>query len=235
MDATRQKEQEEQVVQFLQAHPNFFQHHLNLLDSLALPHHQSGTISLVEMQLERQRKRIKSLETELEILGQLARQQQDIFLALMPLQQQLSRCQSLHEGIQALDSWAKKFELQQAKILLFTDQWQKPSDIDEQYWVDRKAFELIRLERMGLRHFYLGTMTHKEKTLLFLPEEFPIASVACCLLGAKIPTQATALLLFTSRDAHQFHNGQDLSFLKHLVDIVDLHLPRWLSHYWGNI
>lgn len=214
------------IADYLRHNPDFFANHIDLLDSLTINHpHQQGTVSLVEMQLERQRQRIKELETELTKLARLARKDKDIFAGLMPLQQQLAAARTFEEGIEGLNYWAQQWDLQFAKILLFRDQWQNSSTIAPQYWLDRKAFELIRLERFGLRKIYLGGLTHKEKTLLFLPEEFPIGSVSCCLLGEHSPN---ALLIFTSRDESQFHSSQDTTFLKHLVDIVELHLNRWL-------
>ncbi|PJG83593.1 DUF484 family protein [Caviibacterium pharyngocola] len=226
---------ERQIADYLTRHPNFFAAHLELLDRLTLVHPHKGTLSLVEMQLERQRNRIKELEAELSIFARLAQQDQAIFLALMPLQQQLSTCTNLAQGIEALNQWAKRWELQQAKILLFNDAWQKHPSLAPSYWLDRKAFELIRLERFGLRRFYLGQLTGREKALLFLPEEYPIGSVACCLLGAKTGGKSTALLLFSARDGRHFHNGQDTMFLQHLVNIVELHLTRWLANYTENL
>lgn len=221
----------DQITDYLTQHPDFFLDHPELLDHLNLHCSQKNTLSLVELQLERQRHRIKELEAELEKFTQLAIQNSDIFLGLLPLQQQLSQAHNLAEGIQKLDQWVKKFELQQAKILLFTDEWEKRTSLGEEVWLDRKAFEIVRLERFGLRRFYLGQMTHKEKTMLFLPEEFPIGSVACCLLGGKTGQKPTALLLFSARDERHFHNGQDTEFLKHLVDIVELHLGRWVDNF----
>lgn len=223
---------DELVVNHLKNTPHFFAQHPELLDNLVIPHGQKGTLSLVEMQLERQREQIKILEAELAKFQQLAHQEQDIFLALMPLQKKLAHADNLAQGIEQLNKWAHSFELQQAKILLFRDKWQPTSPISENYWLDRKGFELIRLERFGLRRFYLGELTNREKHLLFLPEEFPIGSVACCLLGANhSQQQASAMLLFSARDTQHFHNGQDTAFLKHLVDIVELHLQRWLFAY----
>ncbi|MDA5608377.1 DUF484 family protein [Pasteurella multocida] len=219
------------IIDYLTQHKDFFLHHPEILDELNLHHTQNNTLSLVEMQLDRQRHRIQELEAELEKFTQLAIQNSDIFLGLLPLQQQLSQAHNLTEGIQKLDQWVKKFELQQAKILLFTDAWQKGKNLTDEVWLDRKAFEIVRLERFGLRRFYLGQMTHKEKTMLFLPEEFPIGSVACCLLGGKNSQKPTALLLFSARDERHFHNGQDTEFLKHLVDIVTLHLGRWVDSF----
>ena len=60
---------------------------------------------------------------------------------------------------------------------------------------------------MGLRQFYLGDLSNKEKALMFLPEELPIGSVAICRLGGT-SQKPTALLLFKSRDTDRFHNDQ---------------------------
>ena len=99
----------------------------------------------------------------------------------MPLQKKLFQTEDFIAINEKLDDWAKGYELEGAKILLFTDSWQKNTTIPEQYWLDRKAFELIRLERMGLRQFYLGDLSNKEKALMFLPEELPIGSMAICV------------------------------------------------------
>ena len=199
---------EQDIADYLKNHPDFFTHRPELLQQLSIPHsHEEGTISLVE--------------------AQLAHQEADIFFALLPLQKKLFQTEDFIAINEKLDDWAKGYELEGAKILLFTDSWQKNSTIPEQHWLDRKAFELIRLERMGLRQFYLGDLSNKEKALMFLPEELPIGSVAICRLGGT-PQKPTALLLFKSRDTDRFHNDQDTTFLRHLVDIVELHLGRWL-------
>ncbi|MCK3658744.1 hypothetical protein A4G18_08480 [Pasteurellaceae bacterium Pebbles2] len=215
------------VVKHLKNTPHFFAQHLDLLDNLVIPHAQKGQLSLVEMQLERQREHIKQLQSELAKFQQLAHQEQDIFLALMPLQKKLATVQQLADGVNVLNKWAKSFELQQVKILLFHDSWQ--ANLANEIWLDRKAFELIRLERLGLRRFYLGELTNREKHLLFLPDEMPVGSVACCQLGMKNNQHhAKAILLFSARATNHFHSGQDTAFLSHLVDIVELHLHRWL-------
>lgn len=217
------------IIDYLKTHPDFFTQHPELLDTLTVHHPQKGTISLVEAQLAQQRKQITALTAQLEKCHQLAIQEADIFFALMPLQKKLFQAQDLFSAEKKLDQWAKSYELDGAKILLFTDSWEKNDSLSEAIWIDRKAFEIIRLERLGLRQFYLGDLSNKEKALMFLPEELPIGSIACCLLGTKTTHKPTALLLFRSRDTQRFHNGQDVSFLKHLVDIVDIHLERWLQ------
>lgn len=218
------------VVAYLKENPDFFQQHLSLLDELSVCHPKKGTLSLVEMQLKRQREKIRQLEQELAELTALAEYNASIFFSLMPLQQQLSQCSSLVEGNEALNSWAKSLGLQQAKILLLRDSWQSIATLAPQYWLDRKAFDIIRLERLGLRRFYLGLLSHKEKTLMFLPEEMPIGSVACCLLGQE-GRQVSAIVLFTSADESHFNPKQDTLFLQHLTDLLKPHLWQWLKAY----
>lgn len=224
----------QQVVAFLTQHPDFLLNYPELLEKLNLCAKQQKTLSLVELQLAHQREQIHLLQAELDKFTQLAIQNSDIFLGLLPLQQQLSQASNLAQGIEKLNHWIKKFDVKQGKILLFNDSWEKSESVGAELWLDRNAFEIIRLERFGLRHFYLGEMSHKEKTMLFLPEEFPIGSVACCLLGGQCSSQTlskpTALLVFSAQDSRHFHNGQDRAFLKHLVDIVSLHLERWTVH-----
>ena len=213
------------IAEYLRHNPDFFKHHIDLLDSLYVtPPLQQGVLSLVEMQLERQRERIKELENGLDKLTKLARQDRDIFSALMPLQHQLANARTFHEGIEALNHWAQSWDLQQAKILLVRDKWQMSHSIAPQYWLDSKAFEIICLERFGFRRLFLGALTLRELHLLFLPNEMPIGSLSACLLNQP----SNALLLFTSPNPNQFHSSQDTKFLKHLVDIVELHLNRWL-------
>ncbi len=217
------------IITYLKTHPDFFTQHPDLSETLTLYHPHKGSISLVEAQLAQQRKQITTLTSQLEKLHQLAIQEADIFLALMPLQKKLFQTEDFLSAEKKLDQWAKSYELDGAKILLFSDSWEKDDNLPAHYRIDRKAFEIIRLERFGLRRFYLGDLSNKEKSLMFLAEEFPIGSIACCLLGTKNTHKPTALLLFRSRDTQRFHNGQDISFLKHLVDIVDIHLSRWLQ------
>ncbi|OOF50664.1 DUF484 family protein [Rodentibacter genomosp. 1] len=220
---------EQDIIHYLENHPDFFTRHPSLLKNLTFHHSQKGAISLIEAQLMQYRQEITALTSQLEKCHQLAIQEADIFFALIPLQKKLFQAQDFLSIEKKLDQWAKSYELEGAKILLFTDSWQKTANIPSYNWIDRKAFDIIRLERFGLRQFYLGDLSGKEKSLIFLPEELPIGSVACCLLGTKDTHKPTALLLFRSRDVQRFHNGQDISFLKHLVDIVDLHLEKHLN------
>ncbi len=61
------------VEQYLRAHPDFFEHHGNLLETLKLPHAQGEAISLIERQAEVLRARNRHVERKLVDLMQVAR------------------------------------------------------------------------------------------------------------------------------------------------------------------
>lgn len=220
----------QQVADYLAQHPTFFSQYTDLLDHLQIPHQRKGAVSLVELQLDRQREKIEQLQQELAKLTQIAQHNEQMFFSLMPLQQKLFTLESVPELTQALQHWAENLGLKQVKVLLFNDAWHLPTSLPAEFQLDRRAFEVIRLERFGLRSFYLGKLTHKEKTLLFLPEEFPVGSVALCLLkDNKQPQSTTGLLLFSSHNEGHFYAKQETAFLQELTRLIESQLTRILT------
>lgn len=221
---------EQQIDQYLQAHPDYFSRHQALLDQLVIHHQRKGMISLVEAQLGRQREKIATLENALNQVSSTVQQNETLFFSLLPLQKQLYQAKDIIEASHDLDQWAKTLGLKQGKILLLKDAWQSESVIS-QYWLDRKAFEIIRLERFGLQSFYLGKLTNREKSLLFLPEELPIGSVAICLLNNKQDHKPYhAVLVFTALHEGHFYRGQNTDFLETLIELIEPLFHQWLTY-----
>lgn len=221
---------EQQIDQYLQAHPDYFSRHQALLDQLVIHHQRKGMISLVEAQLGRQREKIATLENVLNQVSSTVQQNETLFFSLLPLQKQLYQAKDIIEASHDLDQWAKTLGLKQGKILLLKDTWQSES-VTSQYWLDRKAFEIIRLERFGLQSFYLGKLTNREKSLLFLPEELPIGSVAICLLNNKQDHKPYhAVLVFTALHEGHFYRGQNTDFLETLIELIEPLFHQWLTY-----
>lgn len=221
---------EQQIDQYLQAHPDYFSRHQALLDQLVIHHQRKGMISLVEAQLGRQREKIATLENVLNQVSSTVQQNETLFFSLLPLQKQLYQAKDIIEASHDLDQWAKTLGLKQGKILLLKDAWQSES-VTSQYWLDRKAFEIIRLERFGLQSFYLGKLTNREKSLLFLPEELPIGSVAICLLNNKQDHKPYhAVLVFTALHEEHFYRGQNTDFLETLIELIEPLFHQWLTY-----
>ncbi|MBV7388011.1 DUF484 family protein [Pasteurellaceae bacterium TAE3-ERU1] len=220
---------ESAVAAYLKAHPEFFQRHQALLDSLEIHHHEKGVLSLVEAKLQRQREQLAMQEYELSTLRTIAEHNERMFFSLLPLQERLSKSKTFSQGMAALQEWTTALGLLKGTVLVFRDSWEASEAIPSENWLDRSAFEIIRLERFGLKRHYLGKLTHREKTLMFLPEDFPLGSVAFCLLGKRQSKKPyTAVLVFSARDERHFHPGQDTTFLQQLAEVVERQLNYWL-------
>ena len=89
--------QENQVVDFLKQHPDFFLRHKALLDELAVPHEQRGAVSLFDLKLERQRERLQQLEQERQELLTNASRNEFIFRVYTDIYPALFACTSLRQ------------------------------------------------------------------------------------------------------------------------------------------
>lgn len=217
------------VAEYLRQHPEFFQQYPDLLDELQVTHRKKGMLSLVEAKLQRQRDQLQRQQQELDKIHNVAQHNERMFFSLLPLQNQFTQAKRFDDGMNVLQEWTTALGLQKGTVLLFRDSWVESADIAEQNWLDRTAFEIIRLERFGLQRHYLGTLTHREKTLMFLPQDFPLGSVALCLLGKRRSKHPyTALLLFSAKDERHFHQHQETGFLNQLAEMVERHLDHWL-------
>ena len=64
---------EDAICDYLEAHPDFFEHHKSVLNTMQLPHASGGTVSLVERQISLLRQKDLKLERQLRELVQVAR------------------------------------------------------------------------------------------------------------------------------------------------------------------
>lgn len=221
--------QEMDVVTYLREHPDFFEKHQELLDDLTIYHQSRGNISLVDMKLQRQHQQLAQQREEFERLSQMAMHNEKMFFSLLPLQQKFSQSTTFAEGMAVLQDWTVNLGLKKGRVLLCHDSWQENENVPDDYWLDCRAFDMIRLERFGLQRYYLGKITNKEKTLLFLQQDFPLGSVALCLLGKELGSAPyTAVLQFSALDERHFHRDQETTFLLQLADLIEEHLERWV-------
>lgn len=69
----------DQVEAYLEQHPEFFHDHLNLLESLSIPHPSGEAVSLISKQLEIFRSKHQELENQLTALIEIARENDTAF------------------------------------------------------------------------------------------------------------------------------------------------------------
>jgi uncharacterized protein YigA (DUF484 family) len=86
------------IADYLQSHPEFFQRHEDLLQTLQVPH-QAGTASLIERQVAVLREKSRDLEEQLNGLIRTARGNEQIVTRLQRFTLELMRADSLDDVI----------------------------------------------------------------------------------------------------------------------------------------
>lgn len=94
----------DQVSRYLHEHPDFFSDNLELLEILQIPHQSGAAVSLVEKQLRIFRERNEKLSQQLNVLVQIARDNDDLFQKMHKLTLSLLEAQSFDDALISLDA-----------------------------------------------------------------------------------------------------------------------------------
>ncbi len=209
------------VADYLRDNPDFFVTRPELVERIRVPHHQSGTVSLVQVQLNRQRQRIEELEEEITALMSLAAINDRTFHTFMDLQEQMFKCSSLPEVIRAIELAALDLNLK-AYIRLFD------TPISE-YQLDKEHWQRFSTNHFNGNQAYLGRMRKSDREGLLGAEVFAPEMGSYVVLPLKHESQQ-GLLAFSSEDGGHFQPCMDTLFLRHLA-VVFSHLLESLPWY----
>ncbi len=205
-----------QIADYLAARPHFFDRHRSLLEQLRLPHEQHGSVSLVEVKLDRQRQRIYELEDEITGLMTVAGENERIFRVYMDLIPGLFECTSVSE-LELCMRRTLQEQLGISGLRLVLDPHTYPS---EQSPAGEQLERLYR-ERMASQDVYLGRLGKDEKHRLF--QDAMVNSCALIRLGNR---GEMGLLAFGSIDSGHYRSGMDTLLIRQLADILALLLPK---------
>jgi len=202
------------VADYLQQHPDFFQHYPELLPLLRLPHQQRGTVSLVERQLELQREKIHLLQEDITRLMSVARQNEHIFLALNALHIAVHQAKNLTDVQQALQAFADAMpQVKYCRLLGL-----------EQPGADLSPYQLLLSRRLQQQPVYLGRLNKEEQH-----DIFPAKVHSVALLRIDQQDTPLAILAFGSELDDHFQPEMDVLFLRHLVTLLALVLPAYVN------
>lgn len=198
----------EVVAEYLRDHPDFFLSRPDLVERLALPHQDQGAVSLVHVQLQRQRQRIEELEEEITALMSLARQNDQTFHDFMSLQEQVLKSRSIDEAIKAIESLARDLGLK-AYIKLVESE-------NSSMQLAADVFQRFVTNHINGKPAYLGRLRQSDRHALFSQDERApeLGSYVVLPLGFGKPY---GLLAFSSDDGGHFQPQMDTLFLRHLA------------------
>lgn len=219
---------EDAICDYLEAHPDFFEQHKSLLNTMQLPHASGGTVSLVERQISLLRQKDLKLERQLRELIQVARDNDVLVAKIHQFSLQLLAKSDLKTTIMAIEEALRSgFGADQAILVLFCDP-DAFTDIDA-----GRFFLAIRRDDASLKPFATflggngprcGQARDTQMDFLFRDDAQEIGSVALVPLGNKAEI---GFLAIGSGDADRFHPDMSIDFLARVGDLVAVALKRF--------
>ena len=221
MDTTTAYESEslieaEQVAAYLLENPEFFSQFPHIIEKISIPHAHKGSVSLVELQSEQLRKKVRSLSHKLNQLISIAKQNEAIYRVYADLNLRILKCTSLDDLKFILEEVIQE-NLQLASVSLkpFKGAHALPE-------IQRRLF----IEKRFKRHkFFFGRLSDHERKLLF--DDQQANSVALLLIG---DLGELGILAIGSKDPGHFNPDMDTLLITQLQQFLGILLPKLLTY-----
>lgn len=218
------KEAEQAIVRYLRAHPDFFNRHLDLLETLRIPHPCRPAVSLIERQVLQLREQNTQLQKKFQELIEIARHNGRLVTRMHRLTLVLIETQHLDEMLQGIKSVLRdEFKADFSSLRLAIRA--APLDITEEELLSAEVEALFEsILRTGRP--CCGRLTHEQKTSLFNEAASHVASVALVPLRGM---DWCGLLAIGSRDESRFHPGIGTLFLNCMGELISHALQPYLQ------
>ncbi|WP_439509305.1 DUF484 family protein [Marinimicrobium koreense] len=215
---------DEQVAQYLEAHPDFFVQHRKLLADLELPHESGPAVSLVERQVSVLRERNMDMRHRLSKLLDNARENDKLFDKTKRLVLALLEGRDMGDIIDALCfSFDQDFNIHYTSILLFGHEDRVPSSQARVVTIGEARQYIAPLLKNN--RAMCGTLGEGELQFLFGDNAHQIGSVATVPL---VHGNAYGLLAIGNRDPHYYRSSMGTLFLGYIAEVLNRLLPEHL-------
>ena len=209
-----EKISEQDVVEYLRQHPDFFESQVPLLTELSIPHVVGGkAVSLVERQVQVLRSNNKKLKKQLDDLVHIARDNDKLSRQINKLVLRIMAANSLTELFGLLqESLRRDFAADAVALRLMI---KADDSVERNEWVKnpvemRKLFEKFIKESRPV----CGRLKQAQREFLFEGMAQKVASVA--MLPITIEGQGVGLLAIGSYNEQRFRAGMGTAYLGHL-------------------
>ena len=217
----QQDEYAENVVTYLQRHPEFFLNREDLLQRMRIPHKRGDAVSLVERQLSVLRSENRQLQRQLSNLLSLAEKNeqlhqriQRISLVLLPFNEGSQLFEQIYQQL------THEFKADGVCLRLFSNPPTTLSNQKEYCEYDAQVFELFE-SVLGSNQPICGRLSHEQHDYLF-PQQ-SIRSAVLIPLGKPEPN---GILAIGSQDLNRYHAAMATDLLKYLGEIISSLLNR---------
>lgn len=206
----------EQVANYLLENPEFFSRYPQLLEKINIPHAHKGSVSLVELQSEQLRKKVRSLTHKLNQLIAIAKQNEAIYRVYADLNLRILKCTNFADLIFILEEVIQE-NLKLASVTLrpFKGAYALP-EIQQRLFIEK---------RFKQSQFFFGRLSDHERKLLFADQD--ANSVALLLLGEQ---SELGILAIGSKDPGHFNPDMDTLLITQLQQFLGILLPKMLDY-----
>ncbi|MGI9332343.1 MAG: DUF484 family protein [Gammaproteobacteria bacterium] len=209
----------ESVVRFLRAHPDFLVRHPDLIEHLEISHNCGGAVSLLERQADRLRETNAQLRQRLDDLVRNARANEELGQRVHRLTLALMDCSGLDELLARLyESLKEDFAAELFALRLFAAPRQQCDLGLSEFDCARQGVRSADLFDMVADNKPLcGRLRAEQAELLFGERAGEVGSGALAIVGGS---RRIGVLALASRDSQAFHPGMGSVFLRQLASLL---------------
>jgi uncharacterized protein YigA (DUF484 family) len=206
----------EQVATYLLENPDFFTRFPQIIEQISIPHVHKGSVSLVELQSEQLRKKVRSLSHKLNQLITVAKQNEAIYRVYADLSLRIIKSTNLDDLTFILEDVIQD-HLQLASVTLkpFKGAHALP-EIQQRLFIEK---------RFKKQKFFFGRISDHERKLLFADQV--ANSVALLLIG---DLGELGILAIGSKDPGHFYPDMDTLLITQLQQFLGVLLPKMLIY-----
>ncbi len=209
---------EEQVIEYLLQHPEFFESNGLLLANIKIAHESGEAVSLIERQVSVLREKNETFEKRLHDMVDAVHDNQRLNMSLQRLAIALLKADSQQTMIEAInDELCNKLDIDQLAIYLFTDDEALVEASPDRYVLGNQQQLDIFGKQFKKKKIQCGRMTEEQIHFLF-GDDSKVASGALLPLGNNKTT--IGFIGLGSLDELHYHPGMGTEYLQQLADLA---------------
>ena len=215
----------EEIAQYLQDHPQFFEEHAELMSHMVIPHPHGGrTISITERQMLSLRDKNKQLEVKMNELLQFGEENDSISEKMHRLGVAMIAAASFQSVLHTLNFHLRDdFSIPHVALRL----WNRPDNADELPEFTEVSAELQAFaETLGQP--YCGSTSGFETSSWFGEASRHIRSQA--LIALRTGGGTIGMIALGSEDGQRFYAGMGTLYLERLGEMASAALARVLRY-----
>jgi uncharacterized protein YigA (DUF484 family) len=214
-----------QVEDYLKHHPDFFHEHLHLLEQMSIPHPSGTAISLISKQLELFRNKHQEMESQLNALINIARDNDISFIRMHKLTLALLEASTLEQAIANLDVVLADYFLTDFVAVRIIKDY--PNSPIANLFISPNSEDLLPfLKELTSNQPKCGRPTLAQAKVLF--GDLAIEVKSCAIIPMNF-TELEGILAIGSREEDRFHFSMGNLFLNQMSEIIGTRLISLLQ------